>query len=110
MFNLESLSLEPCLHLHQGLLLHLVNGLLDGALVADRGAEHTQCSVLDILGQVRLNLLGNRFIVIQLQSKDIPCSSPLILALAASSNALLFPAPLVVAQCSAMAREVGWVY
>merc|ERR1719430_1911078 len=55
--SLKSLSLEPGLHLYQSFLLHLLNSLLDGTLVTDGCSEHTQSSVLDILGQVRLNLL-----------------------------------------------------
>ena len=55
--HLESLSLEPGLHLHQGLLLDLLNGLLDGSLVTDGRPEHRECSVPDVIGQVGLHLL-----------------------------------------------------
>ena len=54
--NLKSLSLESCLNLTQGFLLNLFNSLLDGALVADRGAENTQGSLFDILRKIRFNL------------------------------------------------------
>jgi hypothetical protein len=60
--NLKSLSLESCLHLTQGFLLNLLNSLLDGALVADRGAEYTQGSLFDILRQIRLKPLMTDFI------------------------------------------------
>ena len=110
--HLKPLTFESSFNFRQCLLLHLLNGLLDCTFVTDWCPEHTQCPFLDVLRKVRFHFCKKR---LEIKSKlervwrfwgvfnqFLPCSSPLILELAASSKALLFPAPLVVPHVSAI--------
>merc|ERR1719234_2275815 len=54
---LESLAFEPFLNLTNCFFVHLIDGILDGALVSDGTAENSQGIVADVLRKVRLNLL-----------------------------------------------------
>merc|ERR1719234_541820 len=54
---LESLAFEPFLDLTKCFFVHLINGILDGALVSDGAAENSQGVVTDVLWKIGLNLL-----------------------------------------------------